>query len=133
VSCYWARLKGFGGTVEDIISNDNLCDGYGVVTIASADKGFESDGCGGWSKDLSAVVNPGTPFDDGTFIVGTDLNPGRYHNSGGGSCYWARLKGFGGSTDDIIANDNVDSTTVVQISASDRGFETNDCGTWTAG
>jgi len=47
--CYWARLSGTGGTLREIIANDNTT-GPAVVTIAATDAAFESSGCGGWTK-----------------------------------------------------------------------------------
>jgi hypothetical protein len=46
--CYWARLAGFGGGIEDIVSND-LPNGAAVVTIAATDAGFKTANCGDWS------------------------------------------------------------------------------------
>lgn len=128
--CYYARLKGFGGTVDDIIANNNT-DAPAVVTIAASDKGFESRDCGTWTQNLSQITTSKTTFDDGIFIVGTDITPGTYKNTGAQGCYYARLSGFGGTLDEIIANDNVDTSTIVTIAASDKGFESNGCGTWT--
>lgn len=128
--CYYARLKGFGGTVDDIISNDNT-DAPAVVTIAATDKGFESRDCGTWTQNLSQITKSKTTFEDGMYIVGTDIIPGTYKNTGVQGCYYARLSGFAGGTDDIIANDNVDAVTIVSIAASDKGFESKGCGTWT--
>jgi hypothetical protein len=48
--CYWARLSGFGGTIDDIIANDDVFSGHAIVAIASTDAGFTSDGCGSWTK-----------------------------------------------------------------------------------
>jgi hypothetical protein len=71
-------------------------------------------------------------FQDGTFIVGTDIQPGTYRTrSGPSGCYFARLKGFGGSLDDILANENTDAPAVVTIAPTDKGFESSRCGTWT--
>jgi hypothetical protein len=47
-SCYWARLKGTGGGVDDIIANGNPS-GPAIVTIAASDKAFESQRCGEWA------------------------------------------------------------------------------------
>lgn len=47
-NCYWARLSGFSGDLDDIITN-----GIGrnqTVTIVASDVGFESDGCGDWTR-----------------------------------------------------------------------------------
>lgn len=65
------------------------------------------------------------------FIVRTDIAPGTYKNSGGSNCYYARLQGFGNTLDDIIANNNVDTPTIVTIASTDKGFQSEGCGTWT--
>lgn len=50
-NCYWARLKGFAGDLNDISANDNQGPGTAVVvTVKATDKGFESNGCGIWAK-----------------------------------------------------------------------------------
>jgi hypothetical protein len=48
-SCYWARLRAFTGELGAVIANDNAS-GSTIVTISSNDKGFESSGCGTWSR-----------------------------------------------------------------------------------
>jgi hypothetical protein len=128
--CYFARLKGFGGTVGDILSNDNT-DDPAIVTIAASDKGFQSNGCGTWTKDLSRITKSKTSWPDGMYFVGTDIEPGTYKSNGQTGCYYARLAGFSGGLDDIIANNNTDSTAIVTIDAGDKGFESKGCGTWT--
>lgn len=129
--CYWARLSGFGGSVDDIIAN-SFSSGYQVVTIGRRDVGFESTGCDFWTSDLSAVTDSDQQFGEGTFIVGTDISPGTYQSSDGDSCYWARLSGFGGTLQDIIANDfGSGGGAIVQIRAKDVGFTSTGCGTWT--
>ena len=77
-----------------------------------------------------AQSGPVSSFGDGNYVVGTDILPGTYKNSGGQGCYWARLSGFGGTSDEIIANDNTDYPTVVTISSTDKGFDSEHCGTW---
>jgi hypothetical protein len=129
-NCYYARLKGFGGTVDDIIANNNT-DAPAIVTIAATDAGFESEGCGTWTADLSQITQSKTSFGDGMFIVGTDITPGTYRNTGAQGCYYARLSGFGNTVDDIIANNNVDTPTIVTIASTDAGFQSVGCGTWT--
>ena len=130
-NCYWERLSGFGGTLDDIEANENT-DGPAVVTIGAGDVGFNSRRCGTWTQDLSPITaGPDEPFGDGTYIVGVDINPGLWKSDGGDSCYWARLRGFSGTLRDIIANDNVDGPALVQINAGDRGFlSSSRCGTW---
>jgi len=129
--CYFARLKGFSGQLDDIVTNENT-NGPAVVTIAATDKGFESRGCATWTSDLSAITGSRTSFGDGDFIVGTDIQPGTYRSSGGGSCYYARLGGFSHELSDVIANDNAQAAAVVTIAPGDKGFESQGCGTWTA-
>lgn len=128
--CYWARLSGFDGTLGEIIANDNT-DYPAIVTIAPTDKGFQSQGCGTWTQDLSRITQSMSAFDDGMYIVGTDIEPGTYRNTGQQGCYWARLSNFNGGLDGIIANDNTDTATIVTIQASDKGFDSNGCGSWT--
>lgn len=130
-NCYWARLKGFSGQLRDIIAND-FSTGYQVVTIKRTDKGFESSRCGRWSNDLSRVTGSMTKFGQGTLIVGTDMTPGTYRSSQGNGCYWARLRGFGGTLSEIIANDfRTSGTALVTIKRTDKGFQSSRCGTWT--
>lgn len=47
--CYWERLRGFSGTLPDIIANDFTND-IAIVTISPSDVGFKSERCGTWSK-----------------------------------------------------------------------------------
>jgi hypothetical protein len=129
-SCYWERLKGFSGAFEDIIANGNP-DGPVVVTISANDKGFMSQDCGTWTQDLSQVTESKTSFDAGTYIVGTDIAPGTYKNTGDENCYWERLRDFSGAFGGIIANGNPKGAAIVTIKASDKGFQSARCGTWT--
>lgn len=128
--CYYARLKGFGGTVDDIIAND-FTDAPAIVTIAPTDAGFTSENCDTWTQDLSQITQDQTSFGDGMYIVGTDITPGTYRNTGVQGCYYARLSGFGGTVDDIIANNFTDAPAIVTISSTDKGFQSKGCGTWT--
>jgi len=128
--CYYARLKGFSGSTGDILAN-NLTDYPAIVTIFATDKGFSSQSCGTWTADLSQITTSKTTFADGMYIVGTDIAPGTYKNTASQGCYYARLLGFSNSTDDIIANNLTDGGAIVTIAASDKGFESTNCGTWT--
>lgn len=128
--CYWARLSGFSGQLNDVIAND-LSNFRVVVTIEPGDAGFESDNCATWTNDLSAVTaSPTAPFGDGEYIVGTDIAAGTWTAPGGPDCYWQRESDFSGGFDSIIANDLGTTTPVVTIDPTDAGFTTEDCGTW---
>lgn len=45
--CYWARLSGTSGDLDDVRAND-LPQGPTVVTISSSDVAFETSDCGEW-------------------------------------------------------------------------------------
>jgi flagellar biosynthesis chaperone FliJ len=47
-NCYWARLSGLGGSLDEIITN-HLGSGPQTVAIPSSDVAFETTGCGEWS------------------------------------------------------------------------------------
>jgi hypothetical protein len=129
--CYWERLSGLGGTLGEIVANDNAA-GPAVVAISETDRAFTSTRCAPWTSDLSPITpSPTTPFGAGTFIVGTDIAPGLWRSAGGSTCYWARLSGFGGSLGEIIANQVAGDSGTVQIAPGDKGFTSSRCGTWT--
>lgn len=67
---------------------------------------------------------------DGTYVVGTDIQPGTYRSVNNSECYWARLNDTSGSVDSIVANDNVTGQAVVTISSSDKAFESERCSQW---
>jgi hypothetical protein len=130
--CYWERLSGFGGTFDELIAN-NFTSAPEVVTISPTDVGFSAEGCGLWlSAQFPITSSPTAPFGAGTYIVGLDISPGTWRNSdSSGGCYWARLKGFSGTFADLITNNYTSGLDIVTISASDTGFASNGCGTWT--
>ena len=129
--CYYERLSGFGGSLGEIIANDNT-DYPAIVTIDPTDKGFKSQDCGTWTQDISQITKSKTTFPDGMYIVGTDIQPGTYKNSGQASCYYSRLSNFSDAgTDGIISNDNTDNAAIVTIDSTDAGFKSSSCGTWT--
>jgi hypothetical protein len=72
---------------------------------------------------------PMTTIDaDGTYTVGTDIQPGRYGSAGpvgDGACYWKRANGT-----DIVDNAMSKKAQVVEISPTDTTFTTNECQPW---
>jgi hypothetical protein len=127
-NCYWARLSGFGGTLEEIITNDNAPGSHVIVDISASDAGFTSSRCGLW---IPYVASPPASFGDGVWSINDEMRPGTWSATFTGTCYWARLSGFGGTLEDIITNDNVTGSAIVQIQSSDVGFLSSRCGTWT--
>ena len=81
-----------------------------------------------------APLSPNTRFGFGTWLVGSDIEPGRYFTNPDDACYWERLSGLSGAVADIIANEFIgfDSLQeIVDIDPSDLAFSTDeDCGTW---
>ncbi|MBM4693765.1 hypothetical protein GS434_08605 [Rhodococcus hoagii] len=80
-------------------------------------------------KEREAAKN--TIKGDGIFLVGRDINPGTYRNSGTSSCYWQRSSGTSGDFDEILANGNESGPAVVTIQPGDVAFTSKRCGTWT--
>jgi len=122
---YWERLSGLSGELDDIIANESMISGSTIVDIKESDVAFSFSGTGYFFLvDENYEGEKKTSFGDGCYIVGVDIEPGRYKSETGAD-YWARLKGFSGELDDIIANDAmVKGTVVVEIKESDVGFQT---------
>lgn len=75
----------------------------------------------GAKATIAANTVPGT----GTFVVGSDIQPGTYRADASPGCYWARLSSL--DTSDIVDNDNADGPVVIQILPSDKALETDGC------
>ncbi|MDH6198520.1 hypothetical protein M2272_005179 [Mycobacterium frederiksbergense] len=71
---------------------------------------------------------------DGTYLIGTDVLPGKYRSGGGAGgrsdCYWQRQSGVGGGGDDIIASDLAEGQQIVEILPTDVAFQTKHCQPW---
>lgn len=73
---------------------------------------------------------PRTTVGPGTYIVGTEIQPGTYLGvaSSDATCYWERLSSLSEELDAIIANDHVrDGQFYVDISPSDYAFTIKRC------
>lgn len=81
------------------------------------------------ADEADAAANANS-FGDGTYLIGTDIQPGTYRTEAAGNCYWERLAGLGGNLEDIIANDLPSGAAIVEIASSDVAFSTQGCGTW---
>lgn len=81
-----------------------------------------------WRKASSAKQSG---FGDGTYRVGSDMPAGLYSTPGTSTCYWERLSDFSGSLNSIIANSIGGGREIVELSATDVGFKSSRCGTWT--
>src|SRR6478672_8694238 len=65
---------------------------------------------------------------DGTYTVGTDIQPGTYSSAGpvgDGACYWKRVNGT-----NIVDNALSKKAQIVAIDPTDTTFTTNECQQW---
>jgi hypothetical protein len=126
--CYWERLSGLSGELEDIIANANVVN-HDVVEIMEGDAAFATD-CDAWFPltDLDPLL---AAIPEGKWVLGTHILPGTYEAPGGDSCYWERLAGLSGELEDIIANDLPAGQVVVEIADTDAAFNSTGCGDWT--
>lgn len=120
-----------------------------IKTAAVAGTAIALTGCAGSGQPIATVTStpppltktvtvtytpppppgPKTTIDtNGTFVVGSDIDPGTYRTDGKYGCYWARLRSL--DTGDIIDNNVSDGPQIVQILPADKAFMTRDCGTW---
>jgi hypothetical protein len=87
------------------------------------------------SPSVDEQAPDGSLAGSGTYLVGSDVEPGTYRSTGaadeGGICYWARLKDADGDLDSIIANDVGAGSQIVTIKATDGAFSSRGCATWT--
>jgi hypothetical protein len=75
---------------------------------------------------------PHPNFSDGTYQVGTDIQPGTYRTrEGSPNCYYERLRNFSGGLNSILANANTYAPAIVTIRPTDAGFNSQGCATWT--
>ena len=145
-ACRWWRLDGFSGTPDDVLGSYELGRIFAysfIVDIAATDVGFASTHCGIWTTDLTPIISPGDPFRSGSWLVGPEVAPGRYRNTPGDTgikgiefedeCEWQRVSGFTGAEAETIEAGSAEPGTVttVDVAATDAGFVSRGCGTWT--
>lgn len=130
--CFWARLSDFGGARSTLANHFQFFDGPIIVDVLPTDVGIDVDAdCGTLRPYRAPDDPPATRIEPGMWLVGTDIEPGTYRTTAAEGCYWERLSGFSGDSDDRIANNFVEGPTIVEIDATDIGFSTDgDCGTW---
>lgn len=126
--CYWERSSDASGSLDAIIENDNAV-GQALVQLNPGEV-FKTNRCGRWTI-YQAPSQPLATFGDGTWVVPSQVPPGRWQSSGGSGCYWQRSANLAGDIHSINANDNVEGPTVVDIQPGDAAFVSKRCGTWT--
>ena len=103
-----------------------------VLILLIAANGYASAQEGTPTATSTAVIElPLAAIPDGTWLVGLEVSAGIYTAPGGERCYWKRLSGFGGTSDEVIASASGAVRPIVEIAPTDKGFETSNCGQWT--
>jgi hypothetical protein len=130
--CGWARAR-----TEDegrsTVSDANGGGGRPVVEVLPTDQVLLAQGCGAWVPYAAPAV-PATTMGDGDWLVGSDIEPGRYHvttpdSSPYSECYWARADGFTHEFATHIETNLDDPRTEVELADGER-FTSDGCGTW---
>ena len=132
-NCYWSRLDSLAEEHGHTLASDlGFRDtGQVIVAILATDVGFSSFGCGTWTSVEPSSLGRVSSLSDGIWAVGSQVAPGTYMTSEVRNCGWSRLSGFSGGFADTIAGKMVDGQGIVEILATDVGFSSFDCGTWT--
>ena len=135
-SCRWdlwdSALRGSDPPTREYHIGDRT-----IVDIGPDDEALASQGCGTWSADLTPTVRPGELFGDGTFLVGSEIAPGRYSTtSATDECWWERLRDFASwsrivEAPSVIEHGRPRGGGIVEIALTDVGFHSRGCGTWT--
>lgn len=79
-------------------------------------------------------ISPRTMFGAGQYRVATDIPVGRYYSDPSSGCQFQRLRGFGGTSAEVIVGTVIDFDAgqwIVDLLQTDAGFQTNgNCGFW---
>lgn len=84
------------------------------------------------SSTSSSAASGGSNITDGTWQVGTDIQPGTYSAQGGGGCYWeidSSPPSNSDNSNNIKDNGFGDTHPVVTLASGDW-FKTDSCGSW---
>lgn len=113
-----------------------------VVAVAAADM------CPAYTPVINAALTPAAParatvvtaaptqglgvgeISSGTYLVGSEIAPGRYVTEGADWCYFARLRNLEGGLGAIIANGNPRGHTTISVNAKDTAIEFSGNCTW---
>jgi hypothetical protein len=129
-TCSWRRLSDLSGDYDAILASDYFSDGQAYVEILPTDGAFSTDDCGRWAPVSVGGPDVSGGFEDGTYLIGSDIQPGTYRSTGGSSCYWQRLSDVSGAYDAVLAWEFSDGQAYVEVLPTDVAFSTDDCGTW---
>ncbi len=104
-----------------------------VVELKAGDGGFYSIRCGEWRiRGGGRSAEPSTEFNDGSYVVGVDIEPGDYvADSGDNVCRWFRNSPFNISVPNFSGGYQSVGRQIATILPSDTGFYSDGCGPWT--
>lgn len=125
--CYWDRL----GDRAAVLANDDTTAGHTVVDVLASDTYLRSKGCE-W-RPYTPPATPATTFSNGDWLVGEDVEPGRYRSTreGGPRCSWERAEEFSHDPDTVVDSHVAagEGAVDVTIAAGER-FTSRNCGIW---
>jgi hypothetical protein len=127
----WAENPGWWRS-KPAIGFGALLLGFLAGTVGGSDSGVAPSVVPGPVKTITAPP-PGPKAaiaEDGTWLVGSDIQPGTYRSSTDPDCYWARLKDTTGAFEAIITNGN-GGNQIVTVKPTDKAFESTRCAPWT--
>ena len=127
--CVWRRLSDVTGDHDAVLAWE-FSSGQAYVEILPTDTAFSTDGCGRWEPAIADGPDVSGGFEDGTYLVGSDIQPGTYRSTGGSFCTWERLSDVTGNNDAVLAWELADGQAYAEILTTDVAFRTDDCGTW---
>jgi hypothetical protein len=108
--------QNIGSSQANIIDPTNTIENLNTTQIVPTD------------TQIPPTNTPDNRIKSGTYLVGTDIQPGYYKGIAGDnlmeSCYWARLSDVSGSFDSIIANDNSVGRFYIRVKETDFALET---------
>ena len=125
-TCYLARLSDLTGELDSIIANDNAIGQY-YIELKETDFALKT-ACELILLEHAPMLEVGDVLPPGTYLIGRDIQPGRYHGQAGEEitemCYWSRLKDVSGGMESIIANDNAMGSYYIQVLETDFALKT---------
>jgi hypothetical protein len=82
------------------------------------------------SAPVSSPTTASIGVGDGSYIVGSAIQPGTYVSDGGADCYWARLRTTNIADNQIIYSAYAPHGSLVTIQPTDVAFYSQGCGHW---
>lgn len=109
---YWARLDSSLGIIDNAGVYDN---GIGLMVVQRGDTYIELSGEAVAIEEFPRAAPIALGYTEGTYLVGVDIQPGRYRVSDPNYAYAARLD----RTLDIISNEGNSGSVIIVVSSTD--------------